>query len=150
MVGLGVTASVACKKHKLASIYEVSVYDIEDRPRVFYSSHETSQVYLTIEDAQKAAKIVANNIAFQRQSAALEKPDFNPEEKTLIVCVLGGRKVSKIGTIYGFGKIIYTISTQTKEVTDRFKIDPRFKNLYIDEYTEQPEVTSDMFYQWED
>jgi hypothetical protein len=55
-----------------------------------------------------------------------------------------------MGTMYGFKKIIYVISSQTKEVTDRFTIDKRFKNLQIAEYTKQPKLTKDMFYQWDE
>lgn len=148
MVGLGITPKEASKHHRLEPLYEVSVYDIENRSRFCYISHETDMIYLTLDDAKKATRIVASDIAWGKQLFALDDHNYNTEKNTLIVCIASGRKFSKKGTIYGFKKLIYAISSQTKEVTDRFTMDKRFKDLQISEYTEKPKLTKDMFYQW--
>ena len=150
MVGLGITPKEASKKHRLETIYEVGVHDIENRSCLCFINDETSKVYLTMDDAKVAARMVANEIARLNQCETIDNPDFDTEKQTLIVCIFSGRKYSKMGTMYGFKKIIYVISSQTKEVTDRFTIDKRFKNLQIDEYTKQPKLTKDMFYQWDE
>ena len=144
----GITAKQACKKHKSEPIYEVSVYDIEHKGSFVYQNNDTMNVYLTVDEAKVAARNVAYNIAWHDQLMALDNPDWPTEDATMIACVLAGRKVSKKGTIYGFRKIIYAISAQPKEVTDRFVMDKRFKDLQIDEYTKHPKLTKDMFYQW--
>lgn len=148
MVGLGITPKEASKKHRLEPLYEVSVYDIEDRTRFCYSGYATDMVYLSKENAMKVAIEVAQNIAWFEQLRALDNPDYNTEKQTFIVCVATGRRYSKKGNLFGFKKLIYAISSQTKEVTERFTMDKRFKDLQIDEYTEKPILTKDMFYQW--
>ena len=148
MIGLGITAKEASKKHRQETLYEVEVHDIEDRSRFCYMSDETSKMYLTLDDAKKAARKVAESIAWANQCNTVDNPDYDTETQTLMACILSGRKFSKNGVIYGFSKIIYAISCQTKEVTDRFVMDKRYKDLQISEYTEQPKLTKDMFYQW--
>ena len=145
-----ITPREACKKHRGKPIYEIEVHDIENRNRYVYDSADTQNVYLSLEDAKKNARDIARYIARHRHTCKLDNPDYNTEETTLVACVYSGRKVSKNGNIYGFKKIIYAVSAQTEEVTGRFIMDKRFKDLQIDEYTEQPVLTKDMFYQWED
>lgn len=146
----GITAKEACRKHKSEPIYEVRVFDITDRGRFVYQSEYTLRVYLTIDEAKEVAHNIARGIAWDDQRRALDDPDWPTEDVTMIVCVMAGKKVSKNGTIYGFSKAIYTISAQPKEVTERFVMDKRFKYLQIDEYTEHPKLTKDMFYQWDE
>ena len=147
---VGISNKQACKKHKQKPIYEVRVYNIENKSKFVYQSDYTLSVYFTIEEAKQVAQKIAYNIAFYDQMRALDEPDYPTEDCTLIACVLAGKRVSKNGTIYGFSKIIYAISDQPKEVTERFVMDKRFNNLQIDEYTQHPQLTKDMFYHWED
>lgn len=147
---MGITPKEACKKHRGEEIYEVLVHDVEDKSSPCYQSKLTSDVYLTFDEAKEAARRVAYNIAWGEQLQHLDHPEYDTESLVYLACVKKGKKVSMKGTIYGFPKIVYAISHQTKEVTDRFEFDKRFKGLQPDEYTEQPKLTKDMFYQWDE
>ncbi len=148
MIRLGVTASEACKKHRLAKLFSVMVMDMENKSKICYYSDETERLYLCFEDALKAAKKVAYNIAWYDQMRALDDPNWPTEDAVCLVCIMSGRKVSRKGEIYGTRKPMYAISSQPKEVTERFVMDKRFGDLQISEYTEHPKLTKDMFYQW--
>jgi len=145
---MGITPKEACKKHRGEAIYKVSVHDVKDKSSFCNQSKLTDDVYLTFEEAKEAARRVAYNIAWGHQLHKLDNPDYDTESFVYLACVREGKKVNKQGVIYGFSKIVYAISHQTKEVTDRFEFDKRFKGLQPDEYTEKPNLTKDMFYQW--
>lgn len=147
---MGITPSEACKKHRGEAIYEVSVHDVRNRTRFCYQSKETDDLYLSFDDAKIAARKVAYDIAWGDQLQKLDHPDYNTEYTTYLACVITGRKFSKNGVLYGFAKIIYAVSHQTKEVTDKFEFDKRFKGLCPNEYTDTPKLTKDMFYQWDE
>ena len=145
---MGITPKEACKKHRGEAIYEVSVRDVKDKSSFCYQSKLTDDVYLTLDEAKEAARREAYQIAWDSQLQHLEHPEYDTESFVYLACVKEGKKVNKQGVIYGFSKIVYAISHQTKEVTDRFVFDKRYKGLQPDEYTEQPKLTKDMFYQW--
>ncbi len=63
---------------------------------------------------------------------------------------MADKKEKNNGTIKGITQAIFIISALPKEVTERLVMDKRFKDLQIDEYTEHPKLTKDMFYQWDE
>ena len=147
---MGITPKEACKKHRGEDIYEVYVYEAKIKIWSCFQSKQTDDVYLTLEEAKEAARTAAHNIAWREQLQKLDHPEYDTEFTALLACVISGRKVSKKGNIYGFRKVVYAVSHQTKEVTDRFTLDEHYNGPQPDEYTEQPKLTKDMFYQWKD
>lgn len=147
---MGITSKEASKKHRGETLYEVIVHDVRNRTWFCYQSKETDDFYLSLDEAKAAARKVAYNIAWGDQLQKLDHPDYNTEYTAYLACVTTGRKFSKNGVLYGFAKTIYAVSHQTKEVTDKFEFDKRFKGLRPDEYTDPPQLTKDMFYQWDE
>lgn len=126
----------------LTPLYELEVIGIQNK-KYFVQDYNTSQLYLTYEEAVKKARETADSIAWSENIPGCD------DKTVFLVRVRYGRKFSRKETIYGFSKVVYGISTGTKEMTDEITPDPTIKAFRIDEYTEQPHLTEDMFYQWD-
>lgn len=141
---------IVSKKHKLEPIYEVTWQSMSDLDYYSRNNITDNEVFLNLEEAIEAARKVAYDSAWFRQLRLLDEPNCGLEKHGQLAIVYYGRKYSKKGTIYGFGKVVYVISDMTEEMTKNAIMDKRVAKYEINEYTEQPVLTKDMFYQWED
>lgn len=134
----------AIKSHCGEPLYEVSIHNAENMDRETLCHETMYEVYITMEEALEVAKRLAEDSARFAQSH--DVPDF-----TQFVCIFYGRKFSKrTKSIYGFPKIIYIISSNTKKKTDAAEKDPRWKRYPVNEYTTPPVVNKEDFYEWPD
>lgn len=134
----------AIKNHCGEPLYEVAIHNSDNMDRQSSCYETMYEVYLTMEEALEVARKLAGESAWFAQ--ANDMPNF-----TQFVCIFYGRKYSKkTKGIYGFPKIIYVISSNTKEKTDEAVKDPRWKRYPVNEYTIPPVINEEDFYEWPD
>ena len=106
--------------------YELDVENVKDRSG--YASYETSQIYHDKQECMEVARKVAKDIAwFLCCDGHLED--------VYVVKVLYGRKFNKKGVVTGRPDVVYTVSSNEKEITDKIIRKYNRNELSIQEYT---------------